>query len=91
VLRLTGSRSRLAWRPLPADDPLRRKPDIGRAAYELQWQPRIGLDEGLLRTIAYFRRWAAHAPHEARRSRAQAYSRGLAASASSAAYSFNRL
>jgi UDP-glucuronate decarboxylase len=91
VLRLTGSRSRLAWRPLPADDPLRRKPDISRAAYELGWEPRIGLDEGLLRTIAYFRRWAAHAPQEARHRRALVYSPGLAAPSPSAAYSFNRL
>jgi UDP-glucuronate decarboxylase len=91
VLRLTGSHSRLAWRPLPADDPLRRKPDIARAAGELGWEPRIGLDEGLRRTIAYFRRWADQAPQDRHAAREAAYSRGLVASAPSAAYSFNRL
>ncbi len=55
VLRLTGSPSRLACRPLPTDDPKRRCPDIGRAIARLGWRPRIGLDEGLARTIRYFR------------------------------------
>ena len=55
VLRLTGSRSRLERRPLPADDPRRRCPDIGGAKRQLDWQPRVSLDEGLERTIAYFR------------------------------------
>ena len=55
VLRLTGSRSRIVHRPLPPDDPRRRKPDIGRAAAALGWTPRVGLEEGLERTIRYFR------------------------------------
>ena len=59
VLRLTGSRSRLVHRPLPEDDPRRRCPDIGRASRLLGWQPRVGLEEGLQRTIAYFRELAA--------------------------------
>jgi UDP-glucuronate decarboxylase len=56
VLQLTGSRSRLVFRPLPSDDPRQRKPDIALARQALQgWEPRIGLDEGLGRTIDYFR------------------------------------
>jgi len=54
VIRLTGSRSQLAHRPLPANDPVRRRPDIGRAQELLGWAPRVALDEGLQRTIAYF-------------------------------------
>jgi UDP-glucuronate decarboxylase len=59
VLRLTGSRSRLVMRPLPEDDPRRRCPDITRASRLLGWQPRIELEDGLQRTIAYFRELAA--------------------------------
>ena len=56
VLQLTGSRSRLVFRPLPSDDPRQRKPDIALARQALQgWEPRLGLDEGLVRTIDYFR------------------------------------
>jgi UDP-glucuronate decarboxylase len=55
VLRLTGSRSRIVHRGLPADDPRRRKPDISRARAALGWSPQVGLEEGLERTIAYFR------------------------------------
>jgi len=55
VREITGSRSELVFRPLPADDPARRRPDIGRAARLLDWQPRIGLREGLARTIEDFR------------------------------------
>jgi UDP-glucuronate decarboxylase len=54
IIELTGSRSRLVSRPLPVDDPPRRRPDIGRARDLLGWQPRIGLDTGLQRTIEYF-------------------------------------
>ena len=54
VLRLTGSKSELVYKPLPQDDPMQRKPDISLAARELQWQPTIPLQEGLRRTIAYF-------------------------------------
>ena len=56
VLRLTRSRSRLVHRPLPSDDPRQRRPDITLAEQELQWKPRVGLEEGLGRTIDYFRR-----------------------------------
>lgn len=55
VLKLTGSRSRLAFRPLPTDDPLQRCPDITRARQLLAWEPKIPLEEGLGRTIAYFK------------------------------------
>jgi UDP-glucuronate decarboxylase len=55
VLRLTGSSSKLTFRPLPQDDPKQRRPDIGRAQELLGWQPRVQLEEGLKQTIAYFR------------------------------------
>ena len=56
VLRLTGSKSRLVLRELPPDDPRQRRPDITLAKAELAgWQPRIGLEAGLMRTIEYFR------------------------------------
>ena len=54
VLDLTGSRSKLEFRPLPADDPCRRCPDIALARRMLQWEPKVELRDGLLRTIAYF-------------------------------------
>lgn len=56
ILNLTGSRSRLVFEPLPADDPRQRQPDIGLARQELDWQPRVSLEDGLKETIAYFRR-----------------------------------
>jgi dTDP-glucose 4,6-dehydratase len=55
VLALTGSRSEIVQRPLPVDDPRVRQPDITRARTLLGWEPAIPLDEGLTRTIAYFR------------------------------------
>jgi UDP-glucuronate decarboxylase len=55
VLRLTGSRSRIALRPLPSDDPVKRCPDITLAREKLGWEPRVPLEEGLKRTIDYFR------------------------------------
>lgn len=54
VVSLTGARSNLVHQPLPADDPRQRQPDITKAKAILDWQPTIGLDEGLARTIAYF-------------------------------------
>jgi UDP-glucuronate decarboxylase len=54
IIELTGSRSRIVSRPLPVDDPPRRRPDITRARELLGWQPRVGLEEGLRRTIEYF-------------------------------------
>ncbi|WP_297831166.1 UDP-glucuronic acid decarboxylase family protein [Thermomonas sp.] len=54
VIALTGSGSTLAFKPLPADDPLQRKPDIALAQEKLGWQPQVALEEGLQRTIGYF-------------------------------------
>ena len=55
VLKLTKGRSKIERRPLPSDDPVRRCPDIGLARAKLGWEPRLGLEEGLGRTIEYFR------------------------------------
>ena len=55
VLALTGSTSAIVLRPLPVDDPRVRQPDISRARQLLGWEPKIPLDDGLTRTIAYFR------------------------------------
>jgi UDP-glucuronate decarboxylase len=55
VLALTGSSSELVFRPLPEDDPMQRKPDIALAARELGWNPAITVEEGLKKTISYFR------------------------------------
>jgi UDP-glucuronate decarboxylase len=57
VIALTGSRSRIAHRPLPQDDPIQRWPDITMAKRELDWQPAVELEDGLRRTIAYFDRF----------------------------------
>lgn len=56
VLSLTGSGSKLTFRSLPQDDPKQRRPDITLAKSKLEWEPRIGLEDGLKQTIAYFRR-----------------------------------
>jgi UDP-glucuronate decarboxylase len=55
VLRMTNSQSRLFFRPLPQDDPARRRPDITLARQHLGWEPRVPLREGLQGTIEYFR------------------------------------
>ena len=54
VIRLTGSSSRIVHRPLPKDDPVKRRPVIDLARKELDWEPKIPLEEGLKRTIRYF-------------------------------------
>src|SRR6516165_3536747 len=54
VIGITGSRSKIVSRPLPADDPRQRQPDIAKARHVLGWTPRTPLKEGLVRTIAYF-------------------------------------
>ena len=56
VIRMTGSRSRIIYRPLPQDDPVQRRPDIALAREKLGWEPRTPLSEGLEKTIAYFRK-----------------------------------
>jgi dTDP-glucose 4,6-dehydratase len=55
VLQLTGARSKLVERPLPTDDPKVRQPDISVARQVLKWEPQVSLDEGLERTIGFFR------------------------------------
>jgi len=56
VLKLTGSKSKLARKPLPQDDPKQRQPNIELAKSQLGWQPRVSLEDGLKETIAYFKR-----------------------------------
>jgi len=56
IIVLAGSRSRIVHRPLPVDDPRVRQPDITRARTLLGWEPRVPLDEGLAKTLAYFRK-----------------------------------
>jgi dTDP-glucose 4,6-dehydratase len=56
IIALAGSRSRIVQRPLPVDDPKVRQPDITRARTLLGWEPKVTLEEGLPRTLAYFRR-----------------------------------
>ena len=55
IIRMTGSTSTIVYRPLPTDDPKQRRPDITRARTLLGWEPRVQLEEGLIKTIAYFR------------------------------------
>jgi UDP-glucuronate decarboxylase len=55
VLRLTGSQSRIVFRPLPQDDPVQRQPDITLARNVLGWEPKVPFEDGLRETIAYFR------------------------------------
>ncbi len=55
VLELTGSKGKLVYQPLPADDPTQRRPDIALAAARLDWRPTVALREGLPRTIEWFR------------------------------------
>jgi len=55
VIKLTGSSSELVFKPLPSDDPMQRQPDISLAKEKLDWEPTVNLEEGLKKTIAYFR------------------------------------
>jgi UDP-glucuronate decarboxylase len=55
VIRMTGSSSRIEFRPLPDDDPRQRQPDVARAKQTLGWEPHWLLEEGLKPTIAYFK------------------------------------
>jgi len=54
VIEMTGSKSKIIYKPLPSDDPMQRQPDISLAKKELGWEPRISLEEGLKKTIVYF-------------------------------------
>jgi dTDP-glucose 4,6-dehydratase len=55
IIRMTGSRSQIVYKPLPTDDPKVRQPDITRARALLKWEPKVELEEGLVKTIDYFR------------------------------------
>ena len=54
MIGMTGSKSKVVFKPLPQDDPRQRKPDISKAKKLLHWQPRIALEEGLVKTLAWF-------------------------------------
>ncbi len=56
IIQYTGSRSKIIYRPLPADDPRQRRPDISLAQKQLTWQPKVELEQGLKKTIEYFRK-----------------------------------
>jgi len=56
IIALTSSKSKITFRPLPQDDPTKRKPDITLAKKKLGWKPKIPLEEGLKQTIEYFRK-----------------------------------
>jgi dTDP-glucose 4,6-dehydratase len=56
VLELTGSQSKVVYRPLPEDDPMQRRPDITKARELLGWEPTVGLRDGLIRTIDWFKK-----------------------------------
>lgn len=54
IIKITGSKSKIVFKPLPQDDPMQRRPDISLAKEKLKWQPTVKLDEGLKKTIQYF-------------------------------------
>jgi dTDP-glucose 4,6-dehydratase len=55
IIRITGTKSGIEYRPVPEDDPKVRQPDITRAKRILGWEPQVGFDEGIRETITYFR------------------------------------
>jgi len=55
IIRMTGSKSKVVYKPLPTDDPKQRRPDITRARTLLDWEPNVDLEQGLVKTIEYFR------------------------------------
>ena len=55
IIRLTGARSKIVFKPLPQDDPKQRRPDISKAQQLLDWQPKIDLETGLKLSLDYFR------------------------------------
>ncbi|MCK4700233.1 MAG: SDR family oxidoreductase [Bacteroidales bacterium] len=56
IIEFTGSKSKITFEPLPTDDPTQRKPNISKAKEVLQWKPKIKLEEGLVKTIEYFKK-----------------------------------
>jgi UDP-glucuronate decarboxylase len=67
IVSMTGSRSEIVFRPLPQDDPRQRCPDISKAQELLHWTPKVPLQEGLRRTIAYFEDWLSRSRDPVRR------------------------
>jgi len=63
IIRMTGAKSRIVYKPLPTDDPKVRQPDITLAKKELGWEPRVSLHKGLSKTIGYFRTRLAARPN----------------------------
>ena len=61
IIRITGTKSGIEYKPLPVDDPKVRQPDITRAKKILGWEPKVEFEEGITRTIEYFRQWLARA------------------------------
>ena len=55
IISMTGSKSKLVFMPLPENDPIKRRPDIKLAEIQLKWKPKISIEEGLERTIEYFK------------------------------------
>jgi dTDP-glucose 4,6-dehydratase len=55
IVRMTGSKSKVVYKPLPTDDPKQRKPDITLARTLLKWEPKVPLEQGLVTTLDYFR------------------------------------
>jgi UDP-glucuronate decarboxylase len=60
IISMTGSKSTITHKPLPADDPVQRRPDITLAKQKLGWSPKVSVDEGLRKTIEYFRKELTH-------------------------------
>ena len=56
IIEMTGTRSRIEYKPLPEDDPMQRQPDVGMAKRDLGWEPKVNLANGLGKTISYFER-----------------------------------
>jgi dTDP-glucose 4,6-dehydratase len=54
IIRITGAKSTIEYKPLPVDDPKVRQPDISRAKEVLDWEPRVGFEEGVKKTVEYF-------------------------------------
>lgn len=57
IIQLTGSKSEIVFQPLPQDDPQQRRPDITLAKKQLDWEPKLKLEDGLPKTIEYFRQF----------------------------------
>jgi UDP-glucuronate decarboxylase len=70
VIDLTGSNSRIVFKPLPSDDPRQRQPDISLARERLEWAPHVSLEQGLIRTIRYFEEMIDEDPARVRMKRA---------------------